>query len=62
MQKSRLSQIEKGEGCVRLQPQMFPEGNLKLAPNREGKERPKKETNHSRLVGGSFCFVSFIYF
>lgn len=35
-------------------PLELPWWNLKLAPSREGREKPKKEAGHSRLVGGSF--------
>ena len=31
-----------------------PRWNLKLAPYKEGKERPKKEADHSTFLGGSF--------
>ena len=37
-----------------MQPQEFPGWNMRLPPNTEDKERLKKETNHSRLVCGSF--------
>ena len=39
---------------VSSQPQEFPQKNLKLSSLKEGKETPKKETVHSRFVGGSF--------
>lgn len=40
--------------AVDLQTQEISRWNPKLAPYKEGRERPKKEAGHSILAGGSF--------